>query len=96
MGMGVMVENFNWLGNWFNTYFLSKALDQIGILFTTFLVITLLFKKLSINQNNRIENKIKIPNDFTAQKEIYDLVYESSTTQIWRLFYIFFNICNSL
>ena len=56
------VKNFNWLGNWFNIYFLPKVLDQFGILFTAFLIITLLFKKLSINQNNKIENKIKIFN----------------------------------
>ena len=54
------VQNFNWLSNWFNMYFLAKFLDQLGILFTSFLVITLLFKKLSINKNNKLKNINKI------------------------------------
>lgn len=41
------IQNFNWLTNWIDKYFFNKLLDQTAILFSTFLLILFLFKKLS-------------------------------------------------
>ena len=38
------IQNFNWLQNWFDRYFIGKFLDQLGILFSTFILIFLMFK----------------------------------------------------
>ena len=55
------VQNFNWVGNWIQMYFIGKFSDQIGILFVSCFVIFLLFKKLSFNK--KIES-INIKNAF--------------------------------
>ncbi len=42
----VYIQNFNWIPRWFNNYFIEKFLDQLLILFFSFLLIFFLFKRL--------------------------------------------------
>ena len=41
------IQNFNWLGNWIKTYFLTKILDQLGIMILIFIVIFSMFGSIS-------------------------------------------------
>ena len=45
------IEGFNWVSNWIEKYFVGKFLDQLGILFSTFLVIFLIFKNFKFKLN---------------------------------------------
>ena len=37
------IQNFNWLQNWIDRYFTGKFLDQLAILFSTFILIFFIF-----------------------------------------------------
>ena len=53
------IQNLNWLGNWIDKYFLGKFTDQIGILFSCYIIVIFLFIKLKFNKSNyRNMNKI--------------------------------------
>ena len=50
------VKNFNWVSNWFNTYFLSKILDFIlGLLFMFFIFLFVFYSKLKIKKKLPID-----------------------------------------
>jgi hypothetical protein len=53
----IYIKNFNWISRWFEYYFLEKVGDQLLILISAFLVILLLFKRLSLNSKISILNK---------------------------------------
>ena len=61
------IENFNWISNWIDRYFVGKFLDQLGILFSIFILIFLIFK----NFKNEINKKFSYRN-FTL---IYSLIF---------------------
>ena len=54
------VQNFNWVGNWTKMYFVGKFSDQLGILFTSYIVIILLFKKISFSKSKLAMSNKKI------------------------------------
>jgi hypothetical protein len=54
------VQNFNWVGNWTKMYFVGKFSDQLGILFASYIIITLLFKKFSFSKSKLAMNYKKI------------------------------------
>ena len=56
----IYVQNFNWVGNWTKMYFVGKFSDQLGILFASYIVIILLFKKISFSKNRLAMNNKKI------------------------------------
>lgn len=45
------IDSFNWVSNWIEKYFVGKFLDQLGILFSTFFVIFLIFKNFKFKLN---------------------------------------------
>lgn len=57
----IYIQNLNWLDNWIDRYFLGKFTDQIGILFSSYLVIIFLFIKLEFDKFNfKNLNKIRL------------------------------------
>jgi hypothetical protein len=54
------VQNFNWVNNWTKMYFVGKFSDQLGILFASYIIITLLFKKISFSKNRLAMSNKKI------------------------------------
>ena len=55
----VYIQKLNWLGNWIDRYFLGKFTDQIGILFSSYVIVTFIFIKLKFDKSNyRNMNKI--------------------------------------
>tara|TARA_B100000900_G_scaffold416242_1_gene450477 strand:+ start:164 stop:1849 length:1686 start_codon:yes stop_codon:yes gene_type:complete len=54
--VSIYIQNFNWLPNWFEKYFLEKFIDQLGILIVTFIFIFFLFKKFEFKKKNKILN----------------------------------------
>ena len=53
------IQDFNWVSNWFERYFLIKFLDQITILFASIILIIIFFKKPTFS-NNKILFKKKL------------------------------------
>ncbi len=53
------VKYFNWVDNWIEKYFFTKFSDQLGIIFASFILTTLLFKFTKI-KNNKISFNYKI------------------------------------
>ena len=51
------IQNFNWIQNWIDRYFIGKFLDQLGILFSTFIVIFLIFKNFKARLNVKFSYK---------------------------------------
>lgn len=51
------IKKLNWLPNWYERYFLIKFLDQLGILFFSFLLIFIIFKSYKTIDLNRVLNK---------------------------------------
>tara|TARA_B100000959_G_scaffold285116_1_gene358793 strand:- start:4289 stop:5974 length:1686 start_codon:yes stop_codon:yes gene_type:complete len=51
------VQNFNWLANWIEKYFIGKFLDQLTILFVSYIIIFLFFKNLSYEKNKTLNIK---------------------------------------
>ena len=49
------IKNFNWVSNWAEKYFYIKVLDQLAILFSSIIVLFLIFKDFKLNQKNRIK-----------------------------------------
>ena len=49
------IKNFNWVPNWAEKYFYIKVLDQLAILFSSIIVLFLIFKDFKFNQKNRIK-----------------------------------------
>jgi len=55
----IYIQNLNWLDNWIDRYFLGKFTDQIGILFSCYIIVIFLFTKLKFDKSNyRSINKI--------------------------------------
>lgn len=55
------IESFNWFKNWLDKYFFNKFLDQLLILFSSYIVIFLIFKKFKFNKDRfRLNKKIFI------------------------------------
>ena len=53
------ISHFNWIHNWIHKYFLNKFLDQLLILFSSFVVIFLLSKSFSFKkERNNIHKNI--------------------------------------
>ena len=46
------IANLNWLSNWIEKYFVGKFLDQLGILFLSFIIIFLIFKEFRVKKIN--------------------------------------------
>ena len=46
------IANFNWLSNWINKYFIGKFLEQLGILFLSFIIIFFIFKEFQVKKIN--------------------------------------------
>ena len=61
------IENFNWISNWIDRYFVGKFLDQLGILFSTFILIFLIFKNFKTELNKKFSYR-----NFTL---IYSLIF---------------------
>ena len=59
------IKGFNWISNWIEKYFLEKFLDQLAILFVSFIFIFIFFKQFKLN-------KIKI--NFKIQVLFYYLI----------------------
>ncbi len=51
------IKGFNWISNWIEKYFLEKFLDQLAILFVSFIFIFIFFKKFKLN---KIKINVKI------------------------------------
>ena len=49
------IKNFNWVSNWAEKYFYIKVLDQLAILFSSIIVLFLIFKDFKFNQKNTIK-----------------------------------------
>ena len=49
------IKNFNWVSNWAEKYFYIKVLDQLAILFSSIIVLFLIFKDFKFIQKNRIK-----------------------------------------
>ena len=55
----IYIQSLNWVDNWINRYFLGKFTDQIGILFSSYLIVIFLFIKLKFDKSKFINiNKI--------------------------------------
>ena len=53
----IYIANFNWISNWIDMYFVGKFTDQILILFSSYFLIFIFFKKFKYNNKNKIINK---------------------------------------
>jgi hypothetical protein len=51
------IQNFNWLSNWIEKYFVGKFLDQLAMLISIFVIIFLLFKNVKLKKSISISNK---------------------------------------
>lgn len=51
------IKNFNWLNNWIKEYFVIKFLDQIGILFSSIILIILFTKKFNLSKKKFLFNR---------------------------------------
>ena len=55
----VYIQKLNWLGNWIDRYFIGKFTDQIGILFSSYAIVSFIFIKLKFDKSDyRNMNKI--------------------------------------
>ncbi len=45
------IKNFNWLSHWYEKYFVIKFIDQIAILFVSFLILLFTLTKLQFSKN---------------------------------------------
>lgn len=55
----VYIQKLNWLGNWIDRYFFGKFTDQIGILFSSYAIVSFIFIKLKFDKSYyRNTNKI--------------------------------------
>ena len=55
----VYIQKLNWLGNWIDRYFFGKFTDQIGILFSSYAIVSFIFIKLKFDKSDyRNMNKI--------------------------------------
>ena len=50
------IQNFNWLSNWYEKYFLEKFLDQLGILIASFIILFFVLKKFNLKNKKKILN----------------------------------------
>ena len=53
----IYIKNFNWVSRWFDYYFLGKVSDQLLILFSSFLIIFLIFKNPKTKKRVIFTNK---------------------------------------
>ena len=51
------IKNFNWVPNWIDKYFIGKFLDQLAILFSTYIIIFVIFKNLKFKLNKEQFNR---------------------------------------
>ncbi len=51
------IKNLNWVSNWIDKYFVVKFLDQLGIIFSSFILIYFIFKNSKSKVNEKILNK---------------------------------------
>ena len=51
------IKGINWVGNWIEKYFLEKFLDQLAILFFSFVLIFVIFKKFELKKIKSILDK---------------------------------------
>ncbi len=51
------IKGINWVGNWIEKYFLEKFLDQLAILFFSFILIFVIFKKFELKKIKSILDK---------------------------------------
>ena len=51
------IKGINWVGNWIEKYFLEKFLDQLAILFFSFILIFIIFKKFELKKIKSILDK---------------------------------------
>ena len=52
------ISNVQWVSNWIEKYFFTKFLDQLGLLFFTFLLVLVFFKKIKFNNKiSKIDKK---------------------------------------
>ena len=49
------IKNFNWVSNWAEKYFYIKVLDQLAILFSSIIVLFLIFKDFKFNKKNKVK-----------------------------------------
>ena len=49
--LDVYIQNLNWVGNWFERYFIVKFLDQIAILLVIFIILILILNKFSFKSS---------------------------------------------
>ena len=57
--ISLYIQNFNWVGNWIERYFIGKFTDQIAILFASYFLIILFFKNFFYNKET-VANKKRI------------------------------------
>lgn len=49
--LDVYIQNLNWVGNWFERYFIVKFVDQIAILIVIFIILILILNKFSFKRS---------------------------------------------
>jgi len=87
----IYIQNFNWVGNWIERYFIGKFSDQIAILFASYLLIILFFKNFSYNKET-IMNKKKIFYFFLILLIIFLIWFTNHPTLRYGGYSIFFLI----
>ena len=84
------LQNYNWVSNWVEKYFMVKMLDQIAILISSFIVIFLLFKKFKLNENNNFEFNTKVTFFYTLIFIIFFIWFSKHPTLRYGGYSIFF------
>ena len=84
------LQNYNWVSNWVEKYFMVKMLDQIAILISSFIVIFLLFKKFKLNKNNNFEFNTKVTFFYTLIFIIFLIWFSKHPTLRYGGYSIFF------
>ncbi len=51
------LTGLNWVSNWYEKYFLVKFLDQLAILFSSFIVVFIFFKNFEFKNKKKLFNK---------------------------------------
>ena len=85
------IKNFNWVSNWAEKYFYIKVLDQLAILFSSIIVLFLIFKDFKFNQKNRIKLDKKLIFLYFNFNYFSYMVFKASNTSVWWLRNCFLN-----
>tara|TARA_B110000211_G_scaffold233581_1_gene300240 strand:- start:56 stop:1741 length:1686 start_codon:yes stop_codon:yes gene_type:complete len=85
----IYIQSFNWVSNWMDRYFFGKFTDQIGILFSCYLIVIFLFIKLKFDRS-KFKNTNKIVYFYSLLLIIFSIWFLKHPTLRYGGYSIFF------